>query len=198
MRPVLKPLSTLLIAGGVCLALWPVGQFAYGKWSQNRLAAQFQTQPKPKPKTKTKAKVVKTSVQKPKIAPWPLTKISIPDINLDAYVVQGWDDASLRRGPGHYERSSLPGTGNCVIAGHRNVYGSPFGDLDRLAPGSVVTLENRDGTYSFIVDSISVASASDWSVVAQPAPGSPPMLTLVTCTLPHTPNRVVVRAFLAE
>jgi len=197
-RRFLKPLSSLLIGGGVLLALWPVGQTLYGKWSQRSLAAEFQSEAKSFPKRATKPRTRKIAApQAPKITPWPLTKITISDINLDAYVVQGWDDVSLRRGPGHYERSAQPGEGNCVIAGHRNVYGSPFGDLDRLYPGSTITLTNRNGTFTYVVDSISTTSASDWSATFPPAPGQRPVLTLLTCTLPHTPSRVVVKAFLS-
>lgn len=198
MRPVLKPLSSLLIAGGVLLAAWPLGQTLYGKWSQRSLAAQFQSQEKSFSRHPAKPIQKTSAVSKQAIAPWPLTKISAPDIKLNAFVVQGWEDDRLRRGPGHYELSSLPGTGNCVIAGHRNVYGSPFGDLDRLFPGSTISLENRTGTFTYVVDSISVASASDWSVTQPPPTNSRPVLTLLTCTLPHTPERVVVRALLSQ
>ena len=197
MRRFLKPLSSLLIGGGVLLALWPVGQTLYGKWSQRTLAAQFASEASSFPTRATKPKAHKIAAPVQKIAPWPLTKITISDINLDAYVVQGWDEASLRRGPGHYERSSPLGEGNCVIAGHRNVYGSPFADLDRLYPGSPITLTNRNGSFTYLVDSISSTSASDWSATFPPAPGQRPVLTLLTCTLPHTPSRVVVKAFLA-
>lgn len=195
-----KPLSSLLIGGGVLLAAWPLGQTLYGKWSQRSLAAEFQKEEATairvqKPKAQP---VQKVAAQKVQLAPWPLTKITIPDIDLDAYVVQGWDDVSLRRGPGHYDRSSALGEGNCVIAGHRNVYGSPFGNLDRLFPGSSVILENKNGTFTYLVDSITTTSASDWSVTRLPAPGSPPVLTLMTCTLPHTPSRVIVKAYLSH
>lgn len=198
MRPLLKPLSSLLIGGGVLLALWPLGQTVYGKWSQRNLAAQFESDAK-FPKNRAKPKAFKVAApRKIKIAPWPLTKLTISDINLDSYVVQGWDDAHLRGGPGHYERSSQPGEGNCVIAGHRNVYGSPFGDLDKLYPGSTIVLTNRNGSFTYVVDSISTASASDWRVTLPPAPNERPILTLVTCTLPHTPSRVVLRAILSQ
>ena len=196
MKPFLKPLSTLLIAGGVVLAAWPFGQTLYGRWSQRSLAAQFEGQAKAPATVPKPSAVVAAAPATP--APWPLTKISAPDIHLDAYVVQGWDDTALRRGPGHYELSSPPGQGNCVIAGHRNVYGSPFGDLDRLFPGASIVLSNKDGTFTYVVDSTETASASDWRVTQPPAPGSRPILTLLTCTLPHTPSRVVVRAILSR
>lgn len=199
MRRFLKPLSSLLIGGGVLLALWPLGQTLYGKWSQRTLAAQFQSEKKSSSQSAAKPKIQKVAASPAaKIAPWSLTKITIPDIDLDAYVVQGWDDASLRRGPGHYERSSLPGQGNCVIGGHRNVYGSPFDKLDTLFPGSSIVLENENGSFTYAVDSISTTSASDWSVTLPPQPNQRPVLTLVTCTIPHTPNRVILRAILSQ
>jgi len=200
MRPLLKPLSSLLIVGGVVMFAWPFGQTLYGKWSQRTLAAQFAASQKGAPlSAKAKGKILPVSAKKKMaIAPWPLTKISVPGIGLNAYVVQGWDEAHLRRGPGHYELSAPLGEGNCVIMGHRNVYGSPFGDLDKLFPGTPVVLQNQSGTFTYIVDSTSVASASDWRVTLPPPSGARPVLTLLTCTLPHTPNRVVVRALLAK
>ncbi len=195
-----KLLSSLLIGGGVILAAWPFGQTLYGKWSQRSLAAQFQQEEATARRVHKAKPAQKVAVAGPKvqIALWPLTKITIPDLDLDAYVVQGWDDVSLRRGPGHYERSSAPGEGNCVIAGHRNVYGSPFGNVDRLLPGASIILENKNGTFTYLVDSITSTSASDWSVTRPPAAGATPVLTLLTCTLPHTPSRVVVKAYLSQ
>ena len=69
---------------------------------------------------------------------WPLTKISIPDIDLETYAVQGWDEAALRRGPGHDPASAMPGTGNCVLAGHRNIYGSYFYNVDQIMAGAPI------------------------------------------------------------
>ncbi|RYF36978.1 MAG: class D sortase [Cytophagaceae bacterium] len=191
-------MSSVLIGAGVVLAAWPFGQTLYGKWSQRSLAAQFQKEEAAAVRVRKPKAIQKVVARKVKIAPWPLTKITIPDIDLDAYVVQGWDDVSLRRGPGHYERSSAPGEGNCVIAGHRNVYGSPFGNLDRLFPGTSIILENKNGTFTYLVDSTTTAASTDWSVTLPPANGAPPVLTLLTCTIPHTPSRVVVKAFLSQ
>jgi len=38
------------------------------------------------------------------------------------------------------------------------------------------------------------ASATDTSVRLPPAPDAPPRLTLYTCTMPHSPSRIVVVA----
>jgi hypothetical protein len=44
MRAVLRPFLNIVIVAGVTLALWPLGQTAYGLWNQRELAAQFQSQ----------------------------------------------------------------------------------------------------------------------------------------------------------
>ena len=121
MRPVLKWLLNFVIVGGVVLAVWPLGQTAFARYNQRALAQEFDKQPAPKIGKSLTQKTQKTKKSVVKIAKWPLTKLSSPDLNIETYVVQGWSDASLRRGPGHYERSALPGAGNCVIAGHRKV-----------------------------------------------------------------------------
>ena len=60
---------------------------------------------------------------------------------LDQYVVEGVDVDDLRKGPGHYPSTPLPGhEGNAAIAGHRTTYGAPFGDLDELGPGDEITV----------------------------------------------------------
>ena len=53
--------------------------------------------------------------------------ISIPKIGLDYAIVQGTDELSLEKGPGHYPSTALPGLGRTVaIAGHRTTYLAPF------------------------------------------------------------------------
>lgn len=129
------------------------------------------------------------------IQPWPPTRIIIPEIDLDAVVVQGDDEASLRDGPGHDPNSALPGQiGNCVIGAHRNVYGSYFYRIDELLPGSRITLRTPDGKFRYqVVQTYQVADTQGAQVKAAP-PNSPPLLTLYTCTLPRSTNRLVVSA----
>ncbi|HXV57801.1 MAG TPA: sortase, partial [Gaiellaceae bacterium] len=55
-------------------------------------------------------------------------RIRIPSIDVEAIVVHGtrWGP-DLSRGPGHYERTTVPGLGRTVgIAGHRTTFGAPF------------------------------------------------------------------------
>ncbi len=60
-------------------------------------------------------------------------KILIPKIGVEWIVHEGTDIASLKRGPGHYPGTALPGEPSlCVIAGHRTTYGAPFNRVDKL------------------------------------------------------------------
>lgn len=78
--------------------------------------------------------------------------IRIPRIDLDKVIIAGTRRADLRKGPGHYPSTPLPGqSGNAAIAGHRTTYGAPFGDLDQLEPGDVVEVETFQGTFVYEV-----------------------------------------------
>lgn len=227
MRAALRLFLNLVMLVGLILALWPLGQTAYGIWNQRQLAAQFQNglkeqkkafsaarhlsksariAVKPSQKNKRKGRgsedspvlaAQETSTRKTQ-ARWPLTKLSIADIDLQTFIVQGMDEAALRRGPGHDVNSSLPGEGNCVVAGHRNVYGSFFYRLDELLPGAPIILENSDGKFTYVVDSVFTTPDTNLTILNAPPPASAPILTLITCTLPHTNNRIILRARLSD
>ncbi len=224
MRFPLRPLLNCVIVTGIGLALWPLGQTAYGLWNQKSLAAAFeagqkvgQNAKKTAPAQKTAATrkfapkalvssasrtdsptLAATSAQRAKRAPWRLTKLSIPDIGLETFIVQGVDEAALRRGPGHDPNSSAPGSGNCVVAGHRNIYGSFFYRLDELVAGAPITLENRDGKWDYMVDAVYSTPDTNLTILQNPPAGTAPILTFITCTLPHTNNRIILQAHLVE
>ena len=128
--------------------------------------------------------------------PLPPTQLSIPEIGVDTIVVAGLDAKALARGPGHDPNSALPGgNGNCVLAAHRNVYGSWFYNLDQLWGGSIVELKSGGQSFRYSVVSVQTVPEGDTSVLRS-QPGAPPSLTLITCTMPHSPYRLVATAFL--
>jgi len=50
-----------------------------------------------------------------------VAKLDAPSVHLSATVLEGSDDSTLARGPGHIEYTPLPGQrGNIGIAGHRD------------------------------------------------------------------------------
>ena len=78
--------------------------------------------------------------------------LTIDEIGLDTVVVQGTESPTLRKGPGHYDETALPGEGEPVgIAGHRTTYDAPFRKLDELEPGDKVTLKMSYGLFTYSV-----------------------------------------------
>ena len=78
--------------------------------------------------------------------------ISIPRIGAGYDVVQGTDEASLQKGPGHYPDTVLPGLGQTVaIAGHRTTYLAPFRHLDALRPGDRIVLKMPYAVFTYAV-----------------------------------------------
>jgi sortase A len=212
MKRALRLLLSVVMVVGILIALSPLAQKAYGVWSQRQLDAQWQQATAPttekkaagrenatKRQAKREAAVLsssRVSASPASSQPWPMTRISIPDIGLNAVVVQGFDEKSLARGPGHDPASALPGQpGNCVIAAHRNVYGAWFNRVDELWAGSKIELRTADASYTYYVISVTTVSESDGSVrLSSTSPNARPRLTLITCTIPHTPNRIIVTA----
>ena len=76
-------------------------------------------------------------------------RLVIPSIGLDWIVVEGVQVADLKKGPGHFRETPMPGQlGNSAIAGHRNTYCSPFFDLDELEPGELIYVHTLVGKYT--------------------------------------------------
>jgi sortase A len=81
-----------------------------------------------------------------------LARIRIPAIDVDKIVVSGVQVSDLKRGPGHYPDSPLPGQpGNAAIAGHRTTYGAPFNRIDELAAGDEILITTVQGAFRYEV-----------------------------------------------
>ena len=127
------------------------------------------------------------------IALWPLTRLSCPKMKLDAIVVDGTDSTQLQSGPGHEIGTSWPGGKNCVIAAHRNAYGWWFYHLNLLKKGDSVVLQVPGRKMTYQVTATRTVSVRDTSILHWRAKNSS-CLTLYTCTLPKTTQRLVVIA----
>jgi sortase A len=93
-------------------------------------------------------------------------KITIPSIGVSRYVVEGTDTASLRKGPGHYPSTPLPGErGTAAIAGHRTTYGAPFRRLNDVKPGDRVIVDMPYGRFVYRVQSTRIVDDQDLSVL---------------------------------
>lgn len=126
-------------------------------------------------------------------------RISIPIIDVNAWLVAGAKLEQLERGPGVFAGSPLPGQlGNVAIAGHRESYGGPFEHLDMLQKGDEVVFTTQQGTFTYRVTGSRVVSANEVSVIRTDDP-SRAILTLVTCHPKWTSkDRLIVRGELVS
>ncbi|GGS79639.1 class E sortase [Nonomuraea spiralis] len=115
--------------------------------------------------------------------------LSIPRLGRDYHyaIVEGVDAEHLKKGPGHYPDSAMPGQiGNFVVSGHRTTYAAPFKELDELERGDEIVVDAREARYTYRVTSQDVVEPTEVDVLA-PVPGKPDIrpirayITLSTC-----------------
>ncbi|MBQ1514047.1 MAG: class E sortase [Bifidobacterium sp.] len=108
--------------------------------------------------------------------------------NWERNIVEGTDAAQLaRHGLGHYTDTQMPGqVGNFAVAGHRNGYGQPLGDVDKLQTGDPIIVRSQDYWYVYTYTKYQIVSPKDTEVIAANpehlgAAATTRMITLTTC-----------------
>lgn len=194
-RRILWTLSLVLALSGVGMLSYPAATDLISDREQSRLLAEFRA-----PEFRTRSSSVA-------VAPGHVAmRILIPAIGVDSLVVEGTDPRALRAGAGRYRSTAQPcAQGNVGIAGHRNVYGSPFLRLDELRVGDEISLITPTRTCTYrVVDGPTgkprprsraagwITGPDDGAVIG---PTREPMLTLTTCH-PKTKatKRLIIRA----
>jgi sortase A len=191
---------TLLFAA---YQLWGTG--IYTARQQDQLRQQFTSdlhKTAPKTSTTTVPSPTTTTTTSPPSPPLPpsgdaVAQIRIPKIGVDDIVVNGVGRDDLRKGPGHYPETPLPGqVGNAAIAGHRTTYGAPFGNLDQLSSGDEIFFRTVQGSFTYRVYSQLIVDPSDVAVLG-PDPNRSATITLTTCNPKYSASqRLVVQASL--
>jgi sortase A len=127
----------------------------------------------------------------------PIGDIRIPVIGINQVVVEGINTPDLRKGPGHYIGTPLPGqSGNAAIAGHRTTYGHPFYNLDSVKVGDPIVLTTLQGIFVYDATRNFVVSPGDTSVIDNVLADT---LTLTTCNPRFSAsNRLIVQATLVH
>jgi sortase A len=88
-------------------------------------------------------------------------EIILPSLDERYFVVEGTDTGNLRKGPGHYPETPLPGErGTVAIAGHRTTYGAPFRDIDKLKRGQRIIMSMPYGRYVYRVEKTQIVDDS--------------------------------------
>jgi LPXTG-site transpeptidase (sortase) family protein len=84
---------------------------------------------------------------------------------------------------------------NCVIAAHRNCLRLLVSTKSiNCGPAHRYTAHTRPKAFDYQIISVRTTHDSDISVLHPPPPDEPPRLTLLTCTVPRTTNRIVLVA----
>ena len=222
MRQVLGAVGRTLVTVGLLLLLfvayqlWGTGLYTAQAQSdlqdqfheQQRAAATSTTTTTTSPTTTTTPGSDDPVVSPPTLAPFAappegdvVGRILIPKIGIDKWVVEGVNVDDLRKGPGHYPTTQMPGhEGNSAIAGHRTTYDHPFGDLDQLAVGDEVRVVTLQGDFHYKVTEQRVVDPSEVSVLdPTPDPARPghqlATLTLTTCNPKYSAEqRLIIKA----
>jgi sortase A len=123
--------------------------------------------------------------------------ISLPSLKEKLPIIEGTDDAELKRGVGHFIGSVLPGVSdNSVLAGHRD---SVFSNLGKLVLGDPIVVRTITGEFTYTVIKFRIVMATDRTVIV-PTPTA--ILTLSTCYpfryFGNAPKRYIVSAELTR
>ena len=106
-----------------------------------------------------------------------LGTLEIPAIGLTVDIFEGTDAATLKRGAGHFEDTSI-WDGNAGFAAHNRGANSYFGKIHTLELGDRITLTTKLGTRTYEVTSVSKVSETDRSALAASQSN---VITLYTC-----------------
>ena len=88
-------------------------------------------------------------------------EIILPSLGKHYFMVEGTDTANLRKGPGHYPDTPLPGErGTVAVAGHRTTYGAPFRNIDQLKHGNRIIMSMPYGRFIYRVEKTQIVDDS--------------------------------------
>jgi sortase A len=89
-------------------------------------------------------------------------RITINRIHLNTVVVEGTAAEDLRKGPGHYPGTPLPGErGTVGIAGHRTTYGAPFRKINQVKPRDLIVVTMPYGKFTYRVERTRIVKPTD-------------------------------------
>jgi sortase A len=127
-----------------------------------------------------------------------LGSVDIPRIGLKTVFVESTDHQALKKGPGHYRGTVLPGLyGTVGLAGHRTTYGAPFRHVDELSAGSRIILRMPYGRFTYKVTGTRITTPADASSLVSRA--GTRRLVLTAChPLYSAAKRIVISARLVS
>jgi len=92
--------------------------------------------------------------------------LKIPRLGADFVMVKGSDPEDLRKGPGTFDDTPLPGVGGTsAIAGHRTTYLAPFRHIDDLERGDRITVKMPYATFTYRVQRTRIVDPDEVGVL---------------------------------
>jgi len=114
----------------------------------------------------------------------------IPKIDLKVTAYDGDTFSAMKKGIGHISSTSC-WNGNIGLVGHNRGTNDYFGKLKKLKPGDQMTYETNLGKRTYVVQSVTKISDTDWSKLQYT---SDHRLTLITCVENVGDQRLCVQA----
>jgi sortase A len=185
MKRLFRILGTVMIAAGVLMLAWAVTVWQWQdpftavlhSRDQRSLSRSFerelQRHDRPQVSTSASPADIRKSLSREAVR-WrkgskegaAVARLRIPRLDLTEIVVNGTDTNTLKRGPGRYLGTAMPGEGQLVyVAGHRTTYGAPFARIDRLRKGDRVFVELPYGTFEYAITGHRIVDAHELSVL---------------------------------
>jgi sortase A len=105
--------------------------------------------------------------------------IRLPDIGIDAVIVQGVDPEALKLGVGQLTNGVTPNSGgNLVLAAHNDIYGELFRHIVDLKPGMYFEVYTEKKVYTYVVTGHEIVKPDDVHVMGNRGGAT---ATLITC-----------------
>ena len=122
-------------------------------------------------------------------------KISIPAIGVKNYYLwEGETTASMKKGLGHFTSTSV-WNGNVAVCGHNRGAKYVIGSIKDLDVGDKITYTTSMGTRTYLVETVTKISSSDWSYLSSTTDNR---MTLLTCVAGDSSQRWCVQAVQAS
>lgn len=104
----------------------------------------------------------------------------IPRIDLEAPIMEGLDNETLKYAIGHFNGTVKPGEkGNCAVAGHRSyAYNQLLNRLDEVQSGDEITIKLLDKKLRYLIYDKKIVNPDDLSVLDNTEDS---IITLITC-----------------
>ncbi len=210
MKRTLKIFGILLIIGGLGVLLYIPSTWVMGYFAQRGLPGEFDQESASALSLNQsvldkmqgaaeaeKLRELAKAFQRQLRSEQPIARLEIPRIGINAVVVEGTTDGSLRKGVGHMEGTPLPGMGeNFSLAGDRVLYGAPFLNIDDLSAGDEIKVKTTYGEFVYNVVGSRITEPEDTEILKYPGFEA---ITLITCDPPwDTSHRLVVQGKLVS